>query len=187
MNTFYKIFLLFTIVAVVLLSIATVYQFLIVHESVPAEPAVPVFDVDQEQQAITMLPDAAFVSGTVSIMVDNFMNNGQTFEDPMNPGNYILSGEIGYCLEDGFCPDGLSAENYSIWFDGTDRVFFIRLLEQPLSTARLDAERFLQNLLNLTPLQLCGLDYYMSVSEDTSMQYAGQHLLFSACAGTQKL
>ena len=187
MNTFYKVFLVFTIVAIFLLSTATIYQWLFVPKSLPAEPVAPALNVDQIQQAITMLPDNAFVSGQVSIKVDDFMNEGNTFEDPMNPGNYILSGDIGYCIDDGACPDSVSARTYSIWFDGADSVFFIRLLEQPINTARLDAERFLQRTLNLTAAQLCEINYYMSVSESVSREYAGQHLQFSTCAGSQKL
>jgi hypothetical protein len=187
MNTFLKFFLVIAGIIIIFLLVITVSRVLNRDQATPTQPVETNLAVDMVQQAITTVPEQTFVSGQTVIRVENFMNNGKTFDDPMNPTNYILSGDLGYCLEDGFCLNNSDSSNYEIWFNGKDGVFYIRLLEQPIRAARLDAEQFLQRTLNLSAMQLCSLDYYMSVSEYTDVRYVGQHLQFSSCVGSQKL
>jgi hypothetical protein len=188
MNRFLKIFAVIILTVIAVLSTVTLYRFFSSADEVQiVRPADTTSTIDLVQQAITPVSDDTFSSGNIVIHVDDFMNNGKTFEDPMNPGNYILSEDIGYCPDGADCVGDIYASNFTIWFDGTDGVFYVRLLEQPIRTARLDAEQFLQRTLELSPPQLCDLDYYMSVSEYTDARFAGQHLQFSACIGSQTL
>lgn len=187
MNNSLKFFIIVVGIVVIILSSITGYRLFFSKQSTSPQLAPIDSSVDTVRQAITTVSDQSFESGLTTINTEDFMNSGQTFEDPMNPGNYILSGNVGYCLENGFCPSGFSADNFEIRFNGRDGVFFIRLLEQPVRTARLDAEVFLQDVLKLSAAQLCDLDYYMSVSELISPQFAGVHLKFSTCPGSQRL
>ena len=187
MNTFLKIFTIIVIIIVFILSVVTVYRFVLSPDQAPAIEQTDNPAVDFMQQTITTLPEQTFVSGGTTISSDKFMNNGLTFEDPNNQGNYILVGDRSNCVSDEQCTEGFYADNYSIWYDATDSVFFIRLTDLPLRKARLDAEFFLKNRLNLSDLQLCNTKYYMSVPEYVSTEFASEHLLFSTCVGSQQL
>jgi hypothetical protein len=189
MNTYLKTFVLLTILTVIILSAVTVYKYQNTSNDPGVIPAESPLAVDIVQQAIsaTVVADKTLTSGTVVIEVNDFMNDGVTFEDPANPGDYILSSHIGYCLENGFCPDEYSSKYFTIWFDAKDSVFFVQLLEQPIATARREAELYLSNVLNITPKELCGLEYYMSVLKNVDERFAGQHLQFSLCSGSQNL
>jgi len=190
MNWILKTILLILAITVCVLFMVTMHRIFFSAEVVPlgTQSGAPSTDfTDLTNQTVTALPDDTFISGEVQIQIDDFMNNGQTFEDPMNPGNYILMQDIGYCASGSECNTEEYSSNFDLWFDGEDRVFYIRLLQQPIAASRLAAERFLQRTLNLSPRELCDLQYYMSVSEYTDTRFAGQHLQFSTCAGAQSL
>jgi|GEM_PF-5863622 len=191
MNIFLKTFLILSAVTIAVLSVITLYQYT-ANQNTQIENTTQFFpekNEDRVQQAITPIsePNNSLLSGTVAINVDNFMNFGMTFEDPVNPNNYILSDNLEYCVVDGSCINNQVSSNFSIRFDATDGVFYVQLLEQPIEEARRTAESFLTKVLQISRPELCELNYYMSVLESVDKQFSGKHLQFTACAGSQRL
>lgn len=186
MNSFLKFFIRFTIIAVMILSGVTVYQYMTTTE-VPEQrpPVVPMEQKDDlVQQAIIDTSDIRqFVtSGNVKIPLSDFMNAGKTFQDPANPGNYILSGDLGYCLGGDVCLDNSVSDAFTVWFDGRDGVLYVSILAQPMILVRDEVENYLGDTLGLDPEELCDLNYYMGVPAWVDSAYAGQHVLFSQCS-----
>ena len=190
MDKFLKIFVIFTVIAVLILSTITVYQFVLKpNDGDLLDNAILDASENSQQQEIVSMsdPEQSFTSGTVKLQVSDLLNEGKTFEDPSNSGNYILHGDLGYCLNSGKCLNNSKVDNFSIWFDARDSVFYISLLAQPVATARLDAESFLLQTFDLTPAELCKISYYMSASSEVDVQASGQHLRFSFCTGAQNI
>lgn len=122
-----------------------------------------------------------------SILVTDFIHNGETIEDPAAPGQYILAGELGYCLGDGTCPKAAEVSNFHILFEDKTDFFNITLLSEPLSGARLDAETFLKARLGLQDRDMCSLFYWIGAPGAVSQEYAGANLGFSFCPGATAL
>jgi hypothetical protein len=191
MNTFLKLFVIVAIAIIFVLSAVTVYRFSSGGFDGAAgnqqTPPISKSDLSNFQQELTPGGrDESIQSGGVTISASSLLNEGQTFEDPQNTGNFVLAGDLHYCV-DGKCFNNSVSDNFSVWFDADDSVFYIQLLKAPIETARHDAERFLINLLNIDPQKLCELNYYMSVLSNVNSEFSGQHLKFSFCSGAQNL
>ena len=125
-------------------------------------------------------------SGAVATVRD-FIHNGETVADTVNPGSYVLAGTVGYCLADGTCPSGYPTTNFSISYDEKTHFFNIVLLKEPLGAVRLEAEQFLASRLGITGQQLCGLDYSIGAPYWVNTTYADKNLGFSFCPGATVL
>jgi hypothetical protein len=121
--------------------------------------------------------------------VEDFLHNGETVPDTVNPGRYYLAGSIGYCLADGTCPSGYKTSDFTITYSASTGVFNVTLLTNPLSTAREEAQTFLTSRLGATQNQMCNLLYYVWVSPllDTTGIYGGVNVGWSFCPGETTL
>ncbi len=115
------------------------------------------------------------------IAVKDFIRNGETVTDTVNPGSFVLAGSVGYCLEDGSCPEGANTDNFSITYNNEIQSFNIVLLAEPLRRSREASERFLIERLGLSKEDLCRLNYNLGVPYFVNEQFAGQNLRFSFC------
>ncbi|MBI4086538.1 hypothetical protein HY416_00970 [Candidatus Kaiserbacteria bacterium] len=120
------------------------------------------------------------------IIVKDFISNGETIQDTVNPTHYILAGSLGYCLGDGSCPSGAKVSGFSIDYDRPHDLFNITL-EEPLRNNRLAAERFLMERLGIDTMALCTLNYSIGATTYVNQFYEGQNLGFSSCPGSVKL
>ena len=127
------------------------------------------------------------VQGGGAIAVKDFVHNGETVLDVQNPGSYVLAGSLGYCLTDGTCPAGASTTDFSVSYNDKTNFFNIVLLKEPLGTIRLEAEQFLQNRLDITEQQACGLNYFVGTPYWVNSVYDDRNLGFSFCPGATVL
>jgi len=123
------------------------------------------------------------------IKVKNFLKNGETVPDVVNPGQYYLAGSIGYCLANGSCPSGYKTNDFVITFSTSTGVFNITLTSQPFTSARNEAEQFLESRLNISEVAMCNLLYYVWVapSLDPAYTYDGINVGWSFCPGAVAL
>lgn len=122
-----------------------------------------------------------------SIMVNDFLANGITFEDPANKGSYFLAGKLDYCLEDGTCPD-TNTPSFSILYLEVGQSFSISLNEEPLSESREKAEQYLMTALGISPQEMCSLPYLLGTTVSVNETYGSiTNLKFSFCEGAVRL
>lgn len=122
-----------------------------------------------------------------AIITKDFIHNGETIADVMNPGSYQLAGSLGYCLANGTCPGGATSTDFNISYNGTTQFFNIVLLKEPLSLSRNAAEQFLGTLLGISNDQLCSLKYFVGTPYYVNSFYSGKNLGFSFCPGATVL
>lgn len=121
------------------------------------------------------------VDGTAVDVVD-FTHNGETVEDVMNPGNYVLAGSLGYCLADGSCPEGAHENDFTVTYSDADG-FRIVLLAEPLKDVRRKAEDFLMARLGIGEEEMCKLPYYLGTPYFVNERFSSGNLGFSFCPG----
>lgn len=191
MERILKFFTIFTIISVLVLLTITLLRFLGSDQNdvTSTTTASDNLALDRVQQAITSVPEPTqeIVSGEVRIPVNKILNDGKTYKDPANQGSYVLHGDLEYCLDTSVCPDNRESESFAVSLDGRNGIFYVSLLTQPVSAARVDSEKFLKKTLGVTSNELCDLSYYMSVPDFVGSVYEGQHLLFSNCLNSQQL
>ncbi|MES2994802.1 MAG: hypothetical protein V4681_02120 [Patescibacteria group bacterium] len=125
--------------------------------------------------------------GDTEFEVNDFMHDQVTVADVVNPGNYVLAGELGYCLADGTCPRGADTPTFSISFNDEDDTFNIVLLAEPLGEVRRAAETHLQSRLGLSNEVMCELNYYVGTPSFVNASYSNGNMGFSYCSGAVKL
>ena len=123
--------------------------------------------------------------GTMNVA--DFVNNGISFEDPSNPGNYYLAGSNGICTADGKCPRVGTQMDFNIIYFADDNSFVIGILKEPLGAIRKEAEQSLMVTLGITSSDMCKLKYTIGTTSYVSDTYGGKNLGFSFCAGATKL
>ena len=112
-----------------------------------------------------------------------FLSNGETVEDAVNPGNYVLVGELGYCTANNICRASTTPEkDFSISYDKKYNQFSIILLSEPLITVRERAESFLATRLGIKKEDLCKINYYVATPYFVNEQRSGINLGFSYCS-----
>lgn len=121
------------------------------------------------------------------ITTQDFIKNGETVSDAVNPGNFVLAGELGYCLPDGSCPHGALTTKFSIVYSQEYGMFDVVLLEEPLGEVRTEAEEFLMSRLGLSASQLCSLRYNVGVPYWVNETFSGGNLGFTSCQGATRL
>lgn len=122
-----------------------------------------------------------------AVVANDFIHNGVTIPDVKNEGNYLLAGNLGYCLSDPQKCQAAPSSNFSVYYVSSRKSFLINLTEEPLGQARLDMEQFLLPTLGLSQEQMCGLNYLVGVTAYVSEQYTGKNLGFSFCPGATVL
>ena len=180
--------------SLVVIGISTIYLFFFAANETP-EPAptgTPSLPIATSSPNTSIFPSGTrtitiITRAGTKIMVLDFINNGQTVADAQNPGRYYLAGEVGYCLPDGSCPAGAPAEDYNVVYDLKEQFFTISLLDEPIGSARKNAEAFLLKVLGISQTETCNLNYYVGTSIYVNETYAGKNLGFSYCPGATKL
>ena len=122
-----------------------------------------------------------------SVVVSDFIHNGETAADIENSGRYFLAGSLGYCIANVGCPSGFASTDFQIIYTASDQSFHIGLLNEPLKNARLEAEQFLQTRLGISQAQMCNLYYYVETTAAISPIYDNKNLGFSFCPGAVQL
>lgn len=117
------------------------------------------------------------------IVVDNFINNGVTEQDPINPSQYYLAGKNALCELERDCYSGAPTDDFDVVYFSDEEAFAIGLTAEPLGEARRSAEQFLMNTLGITEAEMCALNYFLTTDAGVSEQYAGADLGFSFCPG----
>ena len=130
----------------------------------------------------TTIPIATVGGGIVQ--TNNFLKNPTTVKDPINSGYYYL----GYHENEGVT-DSTATNNppYIITYFNATQYFNIALLQEPIGTARENAEQFLMVDLGISQNQMCQLNYMVSVPNSVNSQYASRNLGFSFCPGATAL
>ena len=121
------------------------------------------------------------------VPVKDFIHNGETASDTVNPGGYYMAGSSGYCLANGVCPSGASTTDFTVSYKNTNDLFTIVLTKEPLGVARAHAEKFLADRLGLSEIKLCTLNYWIGTTYWINQAYAGKNLGFSFCPGAEPL
>lgn len=122
-----------------------------------------------------------------SIPVRDFIHNGVTEEDVVNPNTYFIAGSADYCTADGVCPGGAETDRYTITYSKEDDWFSVLLNKEPLGEVRREAETYLLTQLGITEQQACALNYQVATLSYVSQYYADRELRFSFCPGAVPL
>jgi hypothetical protein len=121
------------------------------------------------------------------IVVNDFISNGTTLPDEANKGNYLLAGNLGYCISDPQQCQAASSTNFSVYYNAVPQSFTIGLTAEPIGEARLDMEQFMLKTLGISQQQMCNLRYLVGVTRYVNPQYTGKNLGFSFCPGATVL
>ena len=123
-----------------------------------------------------------------TVVVKDFINNGQTVEDAHDSGTYVLASNSAYCLEGDNCPTGTSSTTgFQISYQAPYQYFTVLLLQEPLGASREAAQAFLETALGISASQLCALHYSVGTIQSVNSQYAGDELGFSSCPNSVML
>lgn len=126
--------------------------------------------------------------GNVPLTVNDFIDNGVTKPDPMNPGRYILAGALGFCPpNDTMQCQAFPSTDFSVFYDSDTQAFTVGLLAEPLGQSRKEAEQFLLKTLGITQSQLCMTSYYVGTTYEVNPLYDAGNLGFSFCPGATQL
>lgn len=191
------------VIGLLLIIIASVvwYLFLPKPASTPAvvqpTPSLPVGGAAQTTPVATSSSSRGSNSTTTHIsitdrtgaqmVVNDFIHNGTTLADASNSGNYLLAGNLGYCISDPQKCQAAEATDFSVYYNGKPQSFTITLTAEPIGTARLHMEQFMLTTLGVSQSQLCNLNYLVGVTRYVNSQYTGRNLGFSFCPGATKL
>jgi hypothetical protein len=145
-------------------------------------PSSPGTSATQPANAITVTTQSGH-----AVAVKDFIHNGETVPDTVNPGHYYLAGSIGYCLGDGTCPSGYKTDDFVVTYNESASSFNIILTAEPLSKARDEVGVFMLDRLGVTEAQLCTLRYWVGTTAEVNGIYAGKNLGFAFCPGAQQL
>lgn len=112
-----------------------------------------------------------------AIPISDFIHASGTVADPNNQGQYFLknTGQV------------KSAAPYNILYVAADQSFTVALIEEPIGSARLEAEAALEASLGITETQMCNLRYAVLVPASVNTYYSGRNLGFSFCPGAEAL
>lgn len=176
-----------TVIASILLGLAVAIILVTAFVLLRAKPGVE--NPTTTSPSGTIFPSSFSATSTVTIAgqdstaieVRDFVHNGETIQDVVNPGNYVLAGSLGYCLADGTCPKAADTQAFSISYDEKSASFGIVLLKEPLGETRLAAEAFLSSRLGISRAQLCSLTYYIGTPYWVNEQFSANNLGFSLC------
>lgn len=197
MNT--KLILWITGILIGTVTAAVLWYVMFVSETALPPPPQPVTTlpaggsitpVSPRSSLATSSPEAGTIVLTAqdgTVTARDFIHNDVTIPDDSNDGNYLLAGNLGYCLSDPQKCQAASATDFSVYYISASQLFVIDLTREPLGQARLAMEQFMMTTLGLTEQQMCNLNYLVSVTKYVSEQYTGKNLGFSFCPGATVL
>ncbi len=136
----------------------------------------------QTQSVLTLVSRAG---GT--IVTKDFLHNGETVADVVNPGTYVLAGSLGYCTASGVCGANASTTDFSISYATSTQFFNIILLAEPVGLVRSAAERFFLARLGIGEQAACALNYFVGTPYWVNESYDNKNLGFSFCHGATAL
>ncbi len=178
-----KLLILLALVLFIVLVVGTILLF-VLPRSVPGQPSTTTTFPSGGSSGGTTVGTSGIsigIQGGGTLTVKDFMHNGETVADVVNPGGYVLAGTLGYCLGDGSCPAAYKSEDFTIRYAQDSSSFTISLLKEPLGKARLEAEDFLIDRLGISRTQLCSLNYFIGTTYQVNASYSDKHLGFSSC------
>lgn len=170
---------------VTVLSAFAIVWFKSAEEPAPVQPDVqfPVGGSAGPSTGVT--PPLTLAGQTGAVVVENFIENGSSLEDPANGGNYYLAGSLDYC--EGDCA-AIENEQFSIVYFSKDQAFGISLSTEPLGEVRRSAERYLMGKLGINEAQMCELRYTLGTTVYVNPTYGSmENLGFSFCPGSTQL
>jgi hypothetical protein len=115
------------------------------------------------------------------IDVENFLALPEVTPDTYNAGTYFLGNTFTPVLDEG------SGSAYVVTFDAETKYFNIIILKKPLSTARMEMETYLKNVLKISEKDMCALNYTVSVPGYVDEAASGADYRFSFCPGSVQL
>lgn len=121
------------------------------------------------------------------LVVNDFLHNNVTIPDEVNPGRYLLAGNLGYCPSHPQQCQAASSTSFMIFYNTEQQSFTVALTAEPIGQARLDMEQFLILTLGIPQQQLCKVKYYIGVARYVNDQYTATNLGFSFCSGATSL
>jgi len=121
------------------------------------------------------------------IMTKDFLHNGITIPDTSNKGQYLLAGDLGYCVQDPQKCQAGGAKDFNIYYYENTKQFGIGLLDEPLGNVRARMEQFLMQDLGISQQDMCRLKYYVTTTSYVNVTYSGNNLGFSFCPGATPL
>ena len=187
-------FLIIGVVALILLGVGFSFAYYFVTQpkqdaAMPEPVTFPISSGGTSGGAATS-SRATITVGTIagqSLEVRDFIHDPRTVADVVNPGSYLLAGELGYCLGDGSCPVASDITDFSVMYSETTQAFTIVLLREPIGETRRRAEAFMLERLGITETEACALRYHLGVPTSVNETFAGRNLGFSFCSGAAKL
>ena len=125
-----------------------------------------------------------------TIQIKDFLHNGVTIPDIVNPGHWVLAGSLGYKPGPGL--KGMKSTAYpsklfQITYDEQDQFFNTILISKPVGKARQEAEKFLLRTLRVTKEQLCRLNYNVGTTYRVDDRYDYGNLGISFCPDAREL
>jgi hypothetical protein len=119
---------------------------------------------------------------STKITLEEVLKVPDVYPDPMNEGRYLLKYHFPATEDESAAPPPFIIE-----YLASTEEFNIALLVDSLADTRLDVEQYLMDTFELSPSELCGLTYMVTVPIDVSETYAGTDLRFSGCTGAVAL
>lgn len=108
------------------------------------------------------------------VEVTNFLKDPAVIADAQNPGLYFVGNTFLKGSDN-------SVPTYVVTYEEKNGYFNIALLVKPLARARFDAEKYLENFLNIDENSLCSLSYTVSVPGYVDEAASGIDYRFSFC------
>ncbi|MES2202858.1 MAG: hypothetical protein V4474_00815 [Patescibacteria group bacterium] len=129
------------------------------------------------------LPDSrpAINPDTGTSLRKDILKDPQTKEDSNNKGHYFVGNYINPAVNTS------PTVPYVIEYIAATDYFNIALMQEPLGSARMQAEQYLMQHLGITQTEMCHLKYMVTTPAWVSTAYANTSLGFSFCPGATKL
>lgn len=186
-------FLIIGVVALILIGIGFSFAFYLAGQpkqnATPADPVT--FPISGGINGGTSISSRSTITvSTIAgqpLVVRDFIRDPRTVPDVVNPGSYLLAGELGYCLGDGTCPVASDVTDFSIMYIEASQSFTIVLLREPIGETRRRAEALFLERLGIAQEEACVLRYHLGVPTNVNETFAGRNLGFSFCSGAAKL
>jgi len=121
------------------------------------------------------------------ILTRDFLHNGITIPDLSNKGQYLLAGDLGYCVTDPQKCQAGNAKDFNIYYYEDTKAFGVALLDEPLGNVRARMEQFLMGELGISEQNMCRLKYFVTTTSYVNEKYSGNNLGFSFCPGATPL
>lgn len=181
MNYFIKISSIIIVTLIPILAIVTSYKYF-QDSSDPIVNDSNVITREDSDQVVTPISEVSLIPG---VTVKDFLNDGETKADPMNPGNYIVYGGTGYCIEE-LCDED-HGNTFLIEYDSQIRHFSVLIIREPVKDVRKNVQSVLSEKLGVSQQDLCKLNYSVYVPYWVTEDYSGVDIRFEGCQDALRL